>query len=123
MEALTLVTDDFIEGPPELIVEIAASSASYDLHDKLQTYRRNGVQEYVVWRVYDKQIDWFRLVNEEYVLQTPDDTGVISSQVFPGLGLSVQALLDGDLAKVLAELQKKLGTSEHVAFIERLQKK
>ena len=67
---------------PELIVEIAASSASYDLHDKLQTYRRNGMQEYVVWRVYDKQIDWFRLVNEEYVLQTPDDAGVISR---PGL--------------------------------------
>ena len=27
--------DDYIEGAPELIVEIAASSASYDLHDKL----------------------------------------------------------------------------------------
>jgi Uma2 family endonuclease len=29
-----LTEDDYIEGAPELIVEIAASSAAYDLHDK-----------------------------------------------------------------------------------------
>ena len=106
--------DDYIEGAPELIVEIAASSASYDLHDKLHAYRRNGVQEYIVWRVQDQQIDWFRLINEEYVAQNPDDAGLIHSHVFPGLRLAVQALVDGDLAKVLAELQKGSGTSEHV---------
>jgi len=39
--------DDYIEGAPELIVEIAASSAAYDLHDKQEAYRRNGVQEYL----------------------------------------------------------------------------
>jgi Uma2 family endonuclease len=115
--------DDYIEGPPELIVEIAASSVSYDLHDKLQAYRRNGVQEYVVWRVYDKQLDWFMLVNEEYVAQQPDDAGIISSHVFPGLRLAVQALLNGDLATVLAEQQKGVGTTEHTTFIQRLQKK
>ena len=101
-------------------MEIAASSASYDLHDKLRAYRRNGVQEYVVWRVYDKQIDWFRLVNEEYAVQKPDDSGLLHSQIFPGLCLAVQALLDGDLTRVLAEMQKRLGTTEHAAFIERL---
>jgi Uma2 family endonuclease len=115
--------DDYIEGAPELIVEIAASSASYDLHDKLHAYRRNGVQEYVVWRVQDKQIDWFRLVNDEYVAQNPDDSGLIHSHVFPGLRLAMQALLDGDLAKVLAELQKGLGTTEHATFVARLQGK
>lgn len=36
--------DDYIEGAPELIVEIAASSASYDLYDKKRVYRRNGVR-------------------------------------------------------------------------------
>jgi Uma2 family endonuclease len=115
--------DDYIEGTPELIVEVAASSVSYDLHDKLQAYRRNGVQEYVVWRVQDKQIDWYRLVDGEYVSQKPDETGLIRSQVFPGLCLAVQALLEGDLAQVLSELQKGLGSLEHVAFVERLQKK
>jgi Uma2 family endonuclease len=45
--------DDYVEGAPELIAEIASSSASYDLHDKLTAYRRNGVQEYIVWQVCD----------------------------------------------------------------------
>jgi Uma2 family endonuclease len=114
--------DDYIEGAPEFIVEIAASSASYDLHEKLRVYRRNGVQEYLVWRVYDKQLDWFFLSNEEYVRSTLDATQVIQSQVFPGLRLDIGALLAGNLAHVLSELQKGIGTPEHVAFVERLQK-
>lgn len=115
--------EDYVEGAPELIVEIAASSVSYDLHDKLRVYRRNGVPEYMVWRVYDKQVDWFRLIQDEYVPLTPDESGVVHSQVFPGLRLTVQALLVGDLATVLAELQKGLGTAEHGAFVERLSEK
>jgi Uma2 family endonuclease len=115
--------DDYIEGAPELIIEIAASSALYDLHEKLRVYRRNGVQEYIVWRVLDKQIDWYRLVDGEYVPQVSDETGLIHSQVFPGLCLAVQSLLDGNLAKVLTELQKGLGIPKHLAFVERLQKK
>lgn len=51
--------DDYIEGAPELIVEVAASSASYDLNDKLNAYRRNGVQEYIVWQTYENRVDWF----------------------------------------------------------------
>jgi Uma2 family endonuclease len=52
--------DDYIEGAPELIGEIAASSASFDLGVKLDAYRRNGVCEYVVWRVLDREVDWSR---------------------------------------------------------------
>jgi Uma2 family endonuclease len=115
--------DDYLEGPPELIVEVAASSASYDLHDKLRAYRRNGVQEYVVWRVYDRQIDWFQLISKEYIPLVLGDDGVVHSQVFPGLRLAVSALLTGDLALVLAELQKGIGTPEHAAFVERLRGK
>ncbi len=48
--------DDYVEGAPELLAEIAASSASYDRHDKMEVYRRSGVQEYIVWRVYEDQI-------------------------------------------------------------------
>jgi Uma2 family endonuclease/O-antigen ligase len=86
--------DDYVEGAPELIVEIAISSASYDLHDKMKVYRRNGVQEYVVWQTYDKQLNWFQWSEGEYVTLMPDTEGVIRSQVFPGLHLSVTALLD-----------------------------
>jgi Uma2 family endonuclease len=112
--------DDYLESPPELIVEVAASSASYDLHDKLKVYRRNGVQEYVVWRVYDRQVDWFRLENERYVTEPPDTAGIIHSRVLPGLRLAVTALIDGDLAGVLAELHKGLAAAEHQAFVDAL---
>ena len=52
--------DRLITGSPELVAEIAASSASYDLNVKLNAYRRNGIQEYVVWRTFDAAIDWLR---------------------------------------------------------------
>jgi len=110
----------YVEGAPELIVEIAGTSADYDLHEKLKVYRCNGVHEYVVWRTQDKRLDWFQLIEDEYALMTPDAEGIISSQVFSGLRLAVGALLEGNLAGVLAELQKGLSTPEHIAFVSRL---
>jgi Uma2 family endonuclease len=114
--------DDYVEGAPELIVEIAASSASYDLHKKLKAYRRNGVQEYLVWRVYNREFDWFRLNEGEYIKVEPNSDGIICSQVFPGLWLDKAALLAGDLAKVLAVLQSGLATPEHQNFVDNLSK-
>jgi hypothetical protein len=75
-----------------------------------------------VWRVYDRQIDWFRLEAERYVLAPPDAEGIIQSRVFPGLRLAVTALLSGDLAHVLAQLQTGLASAEHAAFVEQLSK-
>lgn len=97
--------DDYIEGAPELIVEIAASSASYDLHEKLQVYQRNGVKEYIVWRTYDHSIDWFYLVNGEYQTLSPNEQGVFCSQQFPGLWLAKDALLSSNMGEVLKVLQ------------------
>ena len=113
----------YIEGAPELIVEIAGTSADYDLHEKLEAYLRNGVAEYIVWQTQEGRLDWFRLVNEEYVPMLPDAEGLIESQVFPGLHLAVNALMEGDLATVLSELQKGLETTEHSAFIRQLLEK
>lgn len=112
--------DDYLEGSPELIVEIASSSASYDLHEKFKTYRRNGVSEYLVWRVYEQTIDWFRLADERYVRLAPDADGVIESVVFPGLRLNVNAMLGGDLARVLADLQVGVAAAAHAAFVQKL---
>ena len=100
-----LTEDGYVEGAPQFVVEVAASSASYDLHDKLRAYRRNGVLEYVVWRVLNEHVDWFRLREGEFVRVDPDEHGVIESEVFPGLRLNVAKLLAGDLAGVLAELE------------------
>ena len=115
--------DNYLEGTPELVVEVAASSASIDLHEKLHAYRRNGVQEYIVWRTLEQRIDWFELSDGEYRPLPADDAGVIRSRVFPGLGLAVGALLKGDLAGALAEVQKGAGAPEHKTFIERLAQK
>ncbi len=114
--------DDYVEGPPELIVEVAASSAAIDLHSKLNVYRRNGVQEYLVWPVNDRRVDWFELREGAYapLAAAEGEPGVLRSRVFPGLWLAAPALLDGDLAGVLAKLQQGLATEEHAAFVKRL---
>ncbi len=112
--------DEYVQGAPELVVEIAASSVSYDLHDKMNAYRRNGVQEYLVWRMYERQITWFSWQAGIYMPLSADDSGTIRSRIFSGLWLAVPALIDGDLAKVLAELQKGLQTPEHSEFVARL---
>jgi Uma2 family endonuclease len=112
--------DDYLEGAPELAVEVAASSATYDLREKKEAYRRNGVQEYIVWAVYDRQLQWLRLEAGQYVSLNPGEDGVIRSRTFPGLWLDVEALLKDDMAKVLAVLQQGLDSSEHKDFVERL---
>lgn len=110
----------YLCGSPELIVEVAASSAAIDLHAKLRTYRRAGVREYLVWRTLDGQFDWFVLEQDEYRPHKPDVHGLIHSSQFPGLTLAVDALLARDAAKVLDALQGSVQTSEHAAFVARL---
>lgn len=95
-------------------------SASIDLHDKLNVYRRNQVQEYLVWRVYDEQFDWFRLQEGEYIQLKPDENGIICGEIFPGLWLKQSALLAGNLAKVLEIIQQGIATAEHQMFVESL---
>jgi Uma2 family endonuclease len=96
--------DGYITGSPELIVEIAASTVSYDLHAKKRTYERNGVKEYIVWRTLDQAIDWFILENGKYVELDPDDAGTMHSNEFEGLRLNVTAILNGDMSAVLKTL-------------------
>ena len=116
-----VAADGFIEGAPELVVEISGSSASYDLHTKMHVYRRAGVREYIVWRVYDRALDWFVLEEGRFVAQTTtDDQGILSSRVFPGLRLPVMAMRDGKLAEVLAAVQQGVQTPEHARFVTAL---
>ena len=115
-----IIEEGYVEGPPELIVEIASTSADYDLQDKLEVYRRCGVQEYIVWQTQEGRLDWFQLVNEKYVTLAPNAEGVIESQIFPGLRLAVAALIEGDRIQVSSELGAGLQTTAHAAFVEQL---
>lgn len=112
--------DDYVEGAPELAIEIAASSAAIDLRDKHTVYRRNGVREYIVWQIYDRRVDWWALREGEYQPLLPDDAGVLRSEVFPGLWLDVPALIADDLANLLVMLQQGLSSNEHAAFVAQL---
>ena len=104
-DGLTRVNDDgYLTGPPELVVEVAASSASIDLRDKRRTYCRNGVREYLVWLLAEARLEWFCLEEDDYRPQLPDAEGVLHSRFFPGLRLPVAALLAGDTTRVLDAL-------------------
>jgi Uma2 family endonuclease len=109
--------DDYIEGAPELVAEITSSSVSYDLGKKLHSFRRNGVREYIVWRVLDREIDWLVLREGRYESLAGGSDGILRSTVFPGLWLDPAALIRGDLARVLAVVQQGLGSPEHADFV------
>jgi len=115
-----LSQDGYVEGAPELVAEIAASSATVDLGDKKRAYRRNGIQEYIVWQVFEQRIDWFHLEAGEYINLYPDAAGVIQSQVFPGLWLDQSALVAGDMQQVLTVLQAGVNSVKHQAFVQQL---
>jgi Uma2 family endonuclease len=110
----------YVLGSPELVVEAALTSASYDLHDKLRAFEGNGVQEYLAWRVEDCAVDWFALRAGGYKPIRPDKEGIVQSKVLPGLWLNVPALLREDSSAVFDTLQAGLRSAEHAAFVAKL---
>lgn len=112
--------DDYLVGAPELIVEVAATSANYDMHIKKRVYARNGVQEYLVALTPDHSIYWFVLDGGEYRDLQPDAEGILRSRVFPGLWLNSSAFWASDLREMLATLERGLVSPEHIAFAARL---
>jgi len=113
----------YLDGAPELVVEVAASSVSLDVREKLASYRRAGVREYVVWRTEDEAVDWWVLEEDEFRPLEAAADGTLRSKVFPGLWLDIRALLSGDGQRVMAKLQEGLQSAEHTAFIAELAKR
>jgi len=112
--------DNYIEGAPELVAEVAVSSSDYDSHEKRDVYERMGVQEYLLWRVLDARLDWWELRDGVYVQLKPRHDGVHCSQVFPGLWLDLRALLASDHRRVTSVLERGLRSAEHTAFAKKL---
>jgi Uma2 family endonuclease len=110
----------YFVGPPELVAEVAVSSESLELGDKLECYAMAGVREYLVWRTLEPGFDWFALEDAEYVTVKPDARGLIRSRGFPGLVLDVKALLAQDGGKVLATLQRGIASAAHRTFVASL---
>ena len=118
-----ITDDDYLEGSPELVGEVSTSTVSFDLGTKLKVYQRNGVKEYVVWRVVEEAIDWFILRDGKYVNLPLHVDGYIESEIFPGLRLEPAAMVQFDMATVLRVLQCGIDSPAHAAFVARLQAK
>jgi Uma2 family endonuclease len=113
--------EGYATGPPELIVEVASSSESIDLHAKRRDYEQAGVLEYVVVVLRQHVVRWFVLQDGTYRDMEADTSGLFTSRVFPGLWLDAPALLRRDGRQVMAALQQGLETPEHAAFVQQLQ--
>lgn len=115
-----LTADDYITGAPELVVEVAVSSSSIDLHAKRRAYEQAGVLEYLVVVVRQRLIRRFMLQQGAYQEQAADADGMLRSHVFPGLWLHAEALLQLDGVRLMEVLQQGLATPEHAGFVHQL---
>jgi Uma2 family endonuclease len=114
-----LDADGYIEGPPELLAEIAYSSRAIDLHAKKADYQRAGVAEYLVLCVEEQELHWFDFASRRTL--TPSRQGLFRSRVFPGLWIDGPALLAHDSARLVQAIQQGLASRAHAAFVKRLQ--
>jgi Uma2 family endonuclease len=112
--------DDYVQGGPELVVEIAHSTRNIALGDKLTDYRTAGVAEYLVLCVEEQEIRW-HLLRTRRMLR-PDRQGIYRSRVFPGLWIDGPALLARDSGRLIEVVQQGLASGEHGRFVKRLQK-
>ncbi len=113
-------SDDYVEGPPELVAEVAHSTRAIDLHQKRLDYQQAHVREYIVLCIEGPEWIWFRFRPRGRIV--PDADGISRSRVFPGLWIDTRALLARDAARQSAVLRKGLSSPEHAAFIRRLER-
>lgn len=119
-EAMRPTAKNYLSGVPELVVEVAVSSAAYDLYEKKHVYRRNGVQEYLLLLAQEREMQWLALREGSYVALEADAAGVIRSQVFPGSALSPALFWANEFAQLLTLLQAEMATPAYVAFRQQL---
>ena len=116
----TWIKGKYLAGPPEFLGAVCASSAAYDLHQKLDLYESAGVQEYLTVLVYDKEIRWHVLENGKYQILPPSADGISALAGLPGTLAGWCRVFPGRYAGVLDVLQKGIESSEHAAFVQSL---
>ncbi len=114
--------DDYVAGAPELVVEIAHSSKSMNLHLKRTRYARAGVLEYIVVCLYPQKVYFFQLQSGKKNIYSSTD-GFLKSTVFPGLWIDINALFEMDYTKSMDFLNQGLSSNEHSAFVDLLSKR
>jgi Uma2 family endonuclease len=115
----TVNEEKYLEGPPELIAEVAYSTRAIDLHFKKNDYQKAGVAEYLVLCVEEQELHWFVFTSGGQL--RPDRQGIYRSRVFPGLWIAGPALLARDSSGLARTVQRGLASRAHAAFVKRLQ--
>jgi len=89
-----IVTNNDVEGAPDLIIEILSPSTQRtDKREKYKLYQEFGVQEYWIVDPNNKSIDVFSLENNRYEnLFVATDNETIQSQVLEGFSLEVSQI-------------------------------
>jgi Uma2 family endonuclease len=111
---------EYMTGAPELVVEVASSSESIDLHRKRADYEQAGVREYVVVVIRQQRVVWWVARGGAFVELAPGADGIFRSEVFSGLWLDPAALLRHDGRRVKEVLNQGLASPEHAAFRAKL---
>jgi Uma2 family endonuclease len=86
------IKNTHIEGPPELVVEIASpSTATHDRIRKLRLYARSGIKEYWLVSPYPSLIEVLLLDGETYRIQAAfGKTDILRSPTFPDLQIDLK---------------------------------
>jgi len=116
----TRIERGYIVGAPELVIEVARASRSYDLNEKKAEYAEAGVLEYIVVELEPDRVHWFVLRDGQFEELPADADGIHRSLIFPGLWLDGDALLAEDMDRVVEVLEQGLATPAHAAFAAKL---
>jgi Uma2 family endonuclease len=117
----TIDDKGYVHGAPELVAEVAHSTASIDLNEKRADYEKAGVAEYVVVHVKEKAIRWFAREQGRFVDLHAGSDGIMKSRAFPGLWLDPTAFFERPTRRLLAVLRRGLESEEHAAFVAGLE--
>jgi Uma2 family endonuclease len=107
-------------GAPELVVEVAFSTASMDLGAKRKDYEASGVREYYVAVVPGERVVRFVRSGSRLVDKGPDSDGIFRSTVFPGLWLNPVGVFRGSPKPIFKTLITGLASPDHDAFVADL---
>jgi hypothetical protein len=111
VEGQTRFDDEgYIIGPPEMVVEMAGSSASYDFGEKRDVYEAAGVGEYLVFEPIEGRIQWWRSEGGRFV-DILLAAGVYKSVLFPGLWLDADALRSANALQLIETLRSGMETA------------
>jgi hypothetical protein len=88
--------------------------------ETLETDERAGVLEYVVIALDPDEVIWHVRRGDRLDRIPAGADGLYRSEAFPGLWLDPEAFLADDSARLIAALERGLGTPEHASFVARL---